>query len=166
MAASKRSVRALAWVMYRGMSGEEYAALLTSGDVKSRGDYNFDNQAGLACRTTEASMVQSYANSFAPMPSKPTLGHPCYVLAAPLARGADVRHVPGTGEQEIGVARAIADSEILGVWRGQVFGHTAEEYELSPVDHYDHIDRAMGVDDTHRARYGGYSALVVWERIR
>jgi hypothetical protein len=154
-------------VMYRGMAAEEYEGFRKYGEIKSHGTYNIgDQQNGLTYWTTDPQSARSYANSFAPMQWKPTIGHPCYVVAATLPNPKDTRRVRGTGEHEIGVTRPVNADDVRAVWCGQVFDHTAEIYDLKPVDHHDYIDRAVGEDDTHRARYGGYSAQVVWKRIR
>jgi hypothetical protein len=153
-------------VIYRGMSAEEYRTFLDTGRIASVGDYNLPGQEGLTYWSTDPQQAQSYANSFAPMQWKPTFGHPCFIVAARKPDAGDIRHVRGTGETEVGVTRPISDDEVLAVWEGRVFDHTPDDYELAPVTSYDHVDRAVRDDDSHRVRYGGYSAQVVWQRIR
>lgn len=153
-------------VVYRGMSAEEYQQILDTGQIESVGDYNIgDEQKGLTYFTTEVRSAESYANGFAPLQWKPTIGYPCYIIAIKRPPEKRIRKVKGTGEHEVGVIGSVPSSDIVAVWRGRVFDHVAEPYDFREVDYYDHLDRAVGADDTHRVRYGGYSAQVVWERI-
>jgi hypothetical protein len=155
-------------VMYRGMSGEEYADINATGRVESRGEYNIgDQQAGLTYWATDARSAETYAASFAPMQWKPTIGHPCFVVAAEMPGANRIRKVQGTGEHEVGVIGAISADQIIAVWKGVVYDHISDPYDFRPVDDwYDRLDNATDDGDTHRVRYGGYSHGLVWLRIK
>ena len=158
-------------VIYRGMAKEEYDQFLRTGEIKSKGEYNLGGQEELTYWTTDVRSAQSYANGFAPLQWKPTIGHPCFILAATMPDHSDTQRVAGTGEHEIGVKRAIGKNEIRAVWEGRVYNHDGETYELRPLTYGDHTDaylsgRTIPDDETHKARYGGYSAQVVWMRIQ
>lgn len=107
-------------LVYRGMSNAEYRAILQTGEIKSRGDYNFDVQKGLTYFSTDPRSAVSYAHSFAPWQHKANWDNPAWVIAVPRPDPSRVRRVRGTGEHEVGIEGSIPASEIKEVYRGRV----------------------------------------------
>jgi hypothetical protein len=134
------------------MSFEEFAGIAESGVIKSSGEWNLAGQDGLTYWTTEPASAAHYANGFAPMHRRPTFERPAYVVATP--RPEEVTHVPGTGQHEVGVSRAVATDEVVSVWRGRV-------YDFDP-------GAILIVERNGEWRTGGMvqpSARVVWEKL-
>lgn len=143
-------------IIYRGMSSEEFENFQKTGAIVSKGDYNIgDQQKGLTYWTTQPESAKHYANGFAPLEHKPTFNHPAYVVAAKMPK--ETRHVAGVGDHEIGVARPIAANEIIGVWRGTVFGSDTGSYDLLAHDG----DRQFKVGSSSSADND-----VAWERLK
>jgi hypothetical protein len=142
-------------IIYRGMAAEEYQAFLKTGEIKSRGDYNFPGQEGLTYWAKDVDTAVSYANGFAPWSYKATFEKPAYVVATRMPK--EVRNIRGAGDNEVGVARPITKDEVVGVWRGDVFEHTPGEYTLKPVGYSDtEYEVGSGV---------GVSSSVVWSEL-
>jgi hypothetical protein len=141
-------------IIYRGISAEEYQAILETGKVSSKGEYNIgEDQRGLTYWTTKPNTAASYASGFAPWQFAPTFTKPAYVIAARMPE--ETREVPGTGENEVGVARPIERSELLAVWRGDVYSHTPGEIDLKQI----------GSSDTYRMGSASHpNSPVVWSR--
>ena len=143
-------------IIYRGMRAEEYEKFLQTGEIVSTGTYNLEGQEGLTYWATDPSTAISYANGFAPWPHKATFEKPAYVVATKMPK--ETRHVPGVGENEVGVARAITKDEIVGVWRGDVFQHMSGDQDIAPISY----DLSESV---YRAGSGSSpSSDVVWRR--
>src|SRR5215471_599 len=142
-------------VIYRGMSDEEHAHYLKTGEIKSRGEYNIgEAQQGLTYWTTKPDTAAYYASSFAPWQFQPTFEHPAWVVAA--TRPKEVRDVPGTAENEVGVARPIKKDEVIGEWRGDAYYHKPGRFDLRPIGY-----------DSNEYQLGGYAApttAVVWNK--
>ena len=107
-------------LVYRGMSNAEYETILRTGEIRSRGDYNFAVQKGLTYFSTDPQAAVSYAHSFAPWQHRANWYNPAWVIAIPRPDPSRVRKVAGTGEHEVGIEGAIPASEIQEVYRGRV----------------------------------------------
>jgi hypothetical protein len=108
-------------LMYRGLSHAEFEDIMRTGQIQSKGDYNIgDAQKGLTYFGTDPQTAQSYANSFAPAQHKPTFDQPGYVIAAKRPTADRLRHVEGTGSNEIGVHGPLSAEDIAAVFRGRV----------------------------------------------
>ena len=138
-------------IIYRGMRAEEYQKFLDTGKIVSTGTYNMEGQEGLTYWATDPATAASYANGFAPWPHKATFEKPAYVVATTMPK--ETRHVPGTGENEVGVERPVDQSEIVGVWRGDVYEHLPGEADLVPTPE-GHYQLGGG---------SGASSSVVWQ---
>ena len=141
-------------IIYRGIPYKSYQRFLETGKIESRGFGNFGTQEGLTYWATDPATAVAYANGFAPWAFKPTFEKPAYVVATRMPK--EVRHVPGVGENEVGVARAIDKSEIVGVWRGDVYQHEPGTFDLKPSE--------SGGDNYRVGRSTGVSSGVVWSR--
>lgn len=119
-------------LIYRGMRDEEMDCIVSTGEVLSGGEWNLDGQDGLTYWSTDPAAAASYANAFAPMHCRPTFDRPAWVVSA--RRPLETRHVPGVGEHEVGVARAVAVDEIVAVWRGRVIEFNPGSIELVERD--------------------------------
>ena len=139
-------------IIYRGMRAEEYQKFQETGKIVSTGAYNMEGQEGLTYWATDPATAASYANGFAPWPHKATFENPAYVVATTMPK--ETRHVPGTGENEVGVGRPVDKSEIVGVWRGDVYEHLPGEADLVPTPE-GHYELGGG---------SGASSSVVWQR--
>lgn len=106
-------------LMYRGMSADELADILLNRQIKSRGDYNFDNQKGLTYFTSDPASAESYANGFAPADHKPNMERPAYIVAAKRPSGDAITNVGGVATHEIGVNRPTPLNDVVGVYRGK-----------------------------------------------
>jgi hypothetical protein len=62
---------------------------------------------------------------------KPTFEKPAYVVVAHKADPGDIRKVQGTGEDELGVTRAVGKDEVVEVWRGTPVAIAAGDYSVS-----------------------------------
>ena len=146
-------------IIYRGMRAEEYEKFLRTGEIVSSGAYNMEGQEGLTYWGSDPGIATSYANGFAPWPHKATFEKPAYVVAAKRPAESDIRKVAGTGENEVGVARAIGKDEIVGVWRGDVFEHMPGDQDINPSS-YDPNEKV------YEAGSGsGASSGVVWQKV-
>jgi hypothetical protein len=135
-------------IIYRGMRAEEYEKFQRTGEIVSSGDYNMEGQEGLTYWATDPGTAVSYANGFE---------KPAYVVATKMPK--ETRKVAGTGENEVGVARAITKDEIVGVWRGDVYMHLPGDQDLNPTS-YDPDEK------TYEAGSGsGPSSSVVWQYV-
>jgi 2'-5' RNA ligase len=143
-------------VIYRGMSAEEYRNILATGEVTSRGEYNLEGQEGLTYWSTQVDTAQAYANGFAPWAYKPTFEAPAYVIATKRPDEKDIRTIPGTGENEVGVAAPIKASDIVAVWRGQAYENRPGELDLVRIGY--------GGDDYRSGSGVGTSTSVAWIR--
>lgn len=114
--------------MYRGMSDEEFQHFQKTGKIESRGTYNLPGQEGLTYWTTDTKTAEAYANGFAPWSMIPTFEKPAYVVAAKIPK--EVRNVPGTGVNEVGVARPMTKDEVIAIWRGDVYSHRPGKVDL------------------------------------
>jgi hypothetical protein len=140
-------------VIYRGMCSEEFHVILKTGILQSSGDYNMSGQENLTYFSELSDAAASYANSFAPLHSKPTFGCPAYVVA--IQRPLHVRHVPGTAEHEVGVIGSIDVSEVLAVWQGRVFDYDPGYIEI----------RNDGYGTWTTGSMFAPSIRVLWERV-
>lgn len=139
-------------LIYRGVAFEEFVSLLRTGEIRTKGEYNLAGQEGMTCWGTDARTAASYACSFAPMAFKPTFRRPAFVVAARMP--AETAHLPGMGDNEIGVTRPIRLDEIVAAWRGRVFDFDPGRIDLVP--HGDaHLTGSAVMP----------SARVVWDRI-
>lgn len=144
-------------IIYRGMRAEEYEKFLQTGEIVSTGKYNIGpDQKGLTYWATDPATAASYANSFAPWPHKATFEKPAYVVATKLPK--ETRKVSGTGENEVGVARAVTKDEIIGVWRGDVYSHRPGHMNLRPVGY------AMDETEYEIGASSSPSSSVVWRK--
>jgi hypothetical protein len=142
-------------LMYRGISSGEYEHFLKTGKIKSQQEYNIGSeQEGLTYWATDPRSAESYANGFAPPQYKPTFEHPCYVLVARRASPEDMRKVKGTGDNELGVTRAVDRDEVTEVWRGRVAAMRVGNYDVVERDGYLHMSSGSNP-----------SAWVVWEKV-
>jgi hypothetical protein len=142
-------------LMYRGISSDEYEHYLKTGKIKSQQEYNIGSeQEGLTYWATDPRSAESYANGFAPPQYKPTFEHPCYVLVARRASPEDMRKVKGTGDNELGVTRAVDRDEVTEVWRGRVAAMRVGNYDVVERDGYLHMSSGSNP-----------SAWVVWEKV-
>jgi hypothetical protein len=140
-------------IMYRGMDAAEYQSFRETGSIRSHGKMNFKTQEGLTYWATDPATAASYANSFAHPQNKPTFTRPAYVVAA--HRPTHTVHIPGTGENEIGVPTAIFAEDVIAVWQGDV-------YSLRPGS----IDLSRNYDDEWDLGGGSSpNAHVVWKKI-
>lgn len=125
-------------LIYRGMSADEYEAIRKSGLIQSQGKYNIgDAQANLTYFGTDPRTAGSYANSFAPRDFKPTFEKPGYVVGVRRPGDEQIRHVEGTGSNEVGVFGAIDASDIRKVYRGNVIDHIPGDEYTSPSNWLD-----------------------------
>lgn len=116
-------------VIFRGMSAQEYANVLRTGEIRSNGSYNIgDQQAGLTYYSTEPDSAASYATSFAPSQHAPTFDQPAYVVGVHMPDQNRIRYVKGTGEHEVGVIGPIPVLDIIEVYRAIVIEQGAESY--------------------------------------
>jgi hypothetical protein len=141
--------------MYRGMSSEEYEDYLKTGEFKSKSEYNMSNQQGLTYWSTDPDQAESYANGFAPVQFRPTFEKPAYVVVAKKADESDTVHAKGTGENELGIKRAVKADEVAEVWRGRVVVFNAGEYGVSD----------LGDDTFEDGSAMPVGAEVVWEKV-
>ena len=111
-------------LMYRGMSADELADILMKREIKSKGDYNFDNQQGLTYFTTDPASAESYANAFAPEQHKPNMERPAYIIAAKRAPDSKITNVGGTATHELGVNAPTSLNDVVGVYRGKTTAYT------------------------------------------
>lgn len=143
-------------LMYRGMSFEEFQNFLKTGIIQSRGEYNFKGQEGLTYWATTPATAAYYGNAFAPTKFKPTFTRPAYVVAA--RRPDRTVHVPGTGENEIGVPGPTHRKDVVAAWEGRVYNFETGEYTLTPSRYND--------DPLHTLGGGSSPSIsVVWQRI-
>lgn len=69
--------------VYRGMEAEEFDFIFTNNYIKSKGDYNFNYQAGRTSFTADPMTAFSYATSFAPSEIRDKFfeqGMPAYIM--------------------------------------------------------------------------------------
>jgi hypothetical protein len=124
-------------MIYRGMSGDEFDAMMESGEIKTKGDYNMDVQKGLTYYSTHPKTAGSYASSFAPSKHKPTFDRPAYVVAVKRPANDKIANVEGTGEDEVGVNSAIPKSDITAIYRGTVIATGL----VGPELHWERVDK-------------------------
>lgn len=116
-------------VIFRGMSAQEYANVLRTGEIRSNGSYNIgDQQVGLTYYSTEPDSAASYATSFAPSQHAPTFDQPAYVVGVHMPDQNRIRYVKGTGEHEVGVIGPIPVLDIIEVYRAIVIEQGTESY--------------------------------------
>jgi hypothetical protein len=115
-------------VLYRGVSAEEYADIMGSGSIQSKGEYNLGGQEGLTYYTTDPGSAAAYAHSFAPMQHKSVPGKHSYVIA--VRDPGTARHVPGVAEHERGIPGAISRGDIIGVYEGVPYAAGKGFYEV------------------------------------
>lgn len=145
-----------AGVIFRGMSAGEYAAFQKTGEIRSAGNYNLEGQDNLTYWSNDPEQAQHYASSFAPAEYKATFERPAYVVAAKHPGAENTRHVPGTGEDEVGVAVPIKASDVTAVYRGRVFDYTPGSYDLR------HDDVAGTLTEGSST---GPSSSLVWDKV-
>ena len=113
--------------IYRGMSHGEFEDFRRSGQIRSKGDYNFNFQKGLTYFSAHPRSAETYSNSFAPSKQKPDFDKPAYVVEAKHPGEEHVHHVPGTDPSEIGVKGALPKSYVTRIWRGRVIARDPGE---------------------------------------
>jgi diguanylate cyclase (GGDEF)-like protein len=111
-------------ILYRGMSALEYEAIQSTGQIESRGDFNIgEEQKGTTSFGLTPATAESYASGIASWHEKPTFESPGYVIAVRRPTDASrFSNAPGTDAgSEVSVSGSIPASEIVTVWRGDVF---------------------------------------------
>jgi hypothetical protein len=69
--------------VYRGMSMPEWLDIKRTGEVQSKGSYNFDSQMNRTYFGDDPDTARSYASSFAPIQFQPTRDVPAMIIAVP-----------------------------------------------------------------------------------
>jgi len=106
----------IAGMAYRGMSWEEWAFIRKHCTVRSRGEWNID-QDDLTF-FGDASKAQSYAAGFAPWMFKPSKDRPSVVIAIPKRLTLDHTDLPGLiPNGELAIRGGISASMITHAWR-------------------------------------------------
>ena len=106
-------------LLYRGISAEEYRSIQDTGEIRSRGGYNFNNQEGLTYYSTSPKSAEQYAHSFAPVQHQAGVDNPAYVIAV-RDPGTSV-DIPGVAAHERGVPGALKASDIVEVHEGRPY---------------------------------------------
>lgn len=120
-------------VIHRGMSHDEYHAIMKTGRIASRGTGNIGKeQEGLTYFTKEPAAADSYSNAFAQSSKKPTPQKPAYIVSIRKPDASRIKHVEGTAEHEVGVQGPISADDIVAVHRGRVIEYSPERTELTP----------------------------------
>ena len=101
--------------IWRGMAYEEWQSILSSGKIKSNGEYNMgDAQAPMTLFGKESDTAWSYADGFAPPQWQPTFEKPGYVIKIRRPENAQESHAGIDNEVE--VPTETPASAITEVW--------------------------------------------------
>lgn len=123
--------------VYRGMSAEEMAEVVRTGEIKSYGAYNIGKeQEGLTFFGTDASIANSYASSYAPVSMKATFDRPAFIVK--VRRPADEQLVLNPRlENEVGVRGSVPADQIVEVIEVRPYEVQEGVMELKASDPYD-----------------------------
>ena len=131
-------------LLYRGMSWEEMQSVLSTGHVRSAGEYNMgEAQEGLTFFSTSPDQADSYAGGFAPYTRKPTWERPSYVIAVEMPEAGRLHYLNGRGEMqrtpppggermEVGVEGAVPVASIRHVYEVRPYLMDVGEFQFKP----------------------------------
>ena len=131
-------------IIHRGISHDEYNNILKHGHIQSRGHGNIGKeQKGLTYFSKDIDSAGAYANSFAREKDKPTHDKPAYIVSIKKPHESRIKHVEGTGSDEVGIKGPIDHKDIISVHRGKV------------------VSRIPGTKGSHLS-----SSTLHWEKIK
>lgn len=97
---------------------------MKSHKIKSKGTGNIGkDQEGLTYYSKEPAVAGSYATSFAPSKNKPSPTKPAYIVSIKKPADSKIKHVEGTGSDEVGVKGHVPASHIVAVHKAKVIAY-------------------------------------------
>jgi len=142
--------------LYRGISHEEWLSIKKTGKIKSTGSMNFAGQERSTSYSTDPHAAAHYAAGFAPAYHKPTFNKPAYVVKVRNPGGGTALQGSSTHERDI--LHDIDASDIVGVYKGEVYHATPLEREVRKPD--------LMKPRWHEGSASGGDSDVVWSKIK